>query len=62
MEFYKRFNNYCAIWLYPAIIALFEYTGVQSEQFAILGVVMVFDFITGISKTVALGLKPTSKR
>lgn len=62
MEAYKFFNKNIAIWLYPPIMFIFNYTWVNREVFTILSILMMLDMVTGVAKTIVLWWKPTSER
>jgi len=37
-------------WLFAWVVTVFAYTGVNSEAFTVLGILMLVDMVTGISK------------
>lgn len=44
------------LWLFASLFAFFEYFGIPGEPFTLLGVLMLIDMVTGITKQLAVNM------
>lgn len=47
--------------LYPIVFCTLAYTNINPETFTILGFFLLMDTVTGVTKAIAVGKKPTSR-
>lgn len=54
--------KYYALMLYAPFLAIANYTGLDAIAIECLTILVLIDIVTGISKTICIGKKPTSTR